>query len=76
MDKKEKLLQKFGNNLSKIREGRALSIRQLAAAAELEYSQVQRIEKGKVNFAFTTLICLARGLDIHPKKLLDFDFDE
>ena len=47
-----------------------LSIHQLAAAAGLEYSQIQRIEKGKVNFAFTTLVALAQGLDVDVHVLL------
>lgn len=47
-----------------------MSIRQLAAAADLEYSQVQRIEKAKVNFAFSTLIALAQGLDLEVEDLV------
>ena len=60
---------KFANNLKKLREERGLSIRQLAASSALEYSQLQRIEKGKVNFAFTTLIAIAQGLDLEVSEL-------
>lgn len=70
MNNKEKILLRFAAQLIKIRKAKGLSIRQLAAAAELEYSQIQRIEKGKVNFAFTTLVALAQGLDIDSQVLL------
>ncbi|MGG9964078.1 helix-turn-helix domain-containing protein [Ferruginibacter sp. SUN106] len=71
MNDKEKILLKFANNLKKIREGKDLSIRQLAASAGLEYSQLQRIEKGKVNFALTTLIAIAQGLDVDVSELFE-----
>ena len=64
MTNKEKNLNRFAAHLTRIRKEKGLSIRQLAAISGLEYSQIQRIEKGKVNFAFTTLIALAQGLDM------------
>lgn len=70
MNDKEKILLKFGNHLKKLREEKGISIRELASSSALEYSQVQRIEKGKVNFAFSTLIALSEGLDLHISELL------
>ena len=37
---------------------------------------VSDIENGKRNLAFTTLIDLAIGLGIPPKKLFDFDIEQ
>jgi transcriptional regulator with XRE-family HTH domain len=71
MNNKEKILLRFAAHLSKLRKDKGYSIRELAAAAGLEYSQVQRIEKGKVNFAFTTLAALAQGLDMDLYTLLE-----
>ena len=70
MDRKEKLLMAFGKHLATLRRAQGLSIHQLANAAGLEYSQVQRIEKGKVNLAFTTLMALVQGLNTTPAELL------
>ncbi|MEN9598119.1 MAG: hypothetical protein RL596_430 [Bacteroidota bacterium] len=70
MTQKEKILIRFAEQLIRLRNEKGMSIRQLAAAADLEYSQVQRIEKAKVNFAFTTLIALAQGLDIEVQELI------
>ncbi|MDE3142787.1 MAG: helix-turn-helix transcriptional regulator [Bacteroidota bacterium] len=72
MTQKEKILAKFANHLKKLREEKGLSIRELAIRSNLEYSQVQRIEKGKVNIAFTTLLALADGLDIVSIELLNY----
>ncbi len=72
---KEKLLLQFAEHLSKTRIEKDISIRQLAAASGLEYSQLQRIEKGKVNLSYTTLIAIAQGLAIQPKDLLNFKID-
>ncbi|MCA6438464.1 MAG: helix-turn-helix domain-containing protein [Sediminibacterium sp.] len=70
MSYKEKILIRFAERLIKLRTEKGMSIRQLSAAADLEYSQVQRIEKGKVNFAFSTLIALAQGLDMEVEDLV------
>jgi transcriptional regulator with XRE-family HTH domain len=71
MNNKEKILLRFAAHLTRMRKDKGYSIRQLAAASGLEYSQIQRIEKGKVNFAFTTLTALALGLDIDLHVLLE-----
>lgn len=73
MDSKEKIKKKFAENLTQLRETEGISIRELALRANLEYSQVQRIEKGKVNLSLTTIVSLAEGLGMNPKKLLDFE---
>lgn len=70
MNNREKILIRFATNLTKLRQAKGLSIRQLAAASGLEYSQIQRIEKGKVNLAFTTLVALAQGLEVDVYVLL------
>ncbi len=73
MENKEQILESFAKHLTKIRESKGMSIRQLAAAADLEYSQVQRIEKAKVNLAITTIVALSQGLEVPLKKLMDFE---
>lgn len=72
MTPREKALAKFGAHLRKLREGKGISIHDLAASAALEYSQVQRIEKGKVNLTLLSILALADGLDISPDTLLKY----
>ncbi len=71
MNRKDKIQAEFAKHLTAIRTKKGLSIRQLAATAGLEYSHVQRIEKGKVNLALTTMVALAEGLEITLSELLE-----
>lgn len=70
MTNKEKILIRFATHLTRLRKEKGLSIRQLAAVSGLEYSQIQRIEKGKVNFAFSTLVTLALALEMELGEML------
>lgn len=76
MDKKEKIKLDFANNLQRLRNEKNLSIRGLANSAGLEYSQVQRIESGKVNVALSTIFSLAEGLGVEASQLLSFPHPE
>ena len=69
---KEESLAKFAAHLTALRVEQGISIRELAVRSDLEYSQVQRIEKGKVNIALTTLLALAEGLDVTLDILLKY----
>ena len=76
MDKsKDKRLLQFGSHVRAIRKGLGLSQDQVAANSNLTKSNLSEIERGNRNLAFTTLLELAKGLNIEPKKLLDFKFD-
>jgi transcriptional regulator with XRE-family HTH domain len=67
------LKERFGDNLRKIREGKKLSLLQLSYNCSLDDSNISKIEHGKFNITLSTIFELAKGLDIHPKKLLDFE---
>jgi len=68
MKNKELILIKLAERITEVRKEKGLSIHGLANSADIEYSLVQRVEKGKVNLSFCTLVAIARGLNI--------DFDE
>jgi transcriptional regulator with XRE-family HTH domain len=65
-----KIIKDFGKNLKTIRKGKKLSIRKLADIADVDFSQVHRIEKGESNPTLTTIIVLAEALQIDPCILL------
>ena len=71
MDRNESALQKFGQHLAGLREQKNLSVRELASRSGLAHRQISRIEAGKVNILFTTILALARGLGITPEELLE-----
>ena len=67
-------LLKFGENVLKRRIELKLSYRQLAQKCDLDFSAISKIEKGQKSLEFQTIIELAKGLEIHPKDLFDFEF--
>lgn len=66
----EKILKELGNNLKKIRKSKKWSIRKLALEADMDWSGINRIEKGQSNPTATTLYALAAALKIDPRELL------
>ncbi|MGX5853758.1 helix-turn-helix domain-containing protein [Dyadobacter jiangsuensis] len=69
MESKPLILARFGEIIIAEAKKKNLSLRKLADASGLEYSQVQRIAKGKVNLALTTIVALCEGLEISPSEL-------
>tara|TARA_R110002051_G_scaffold149532_2_gene222040 strand:+ start:1224 stop:1469 length:246 start_codon:yes stop_codon:yes gene_type:complete len=65
---------KFGENVLKRRTELKLSYRQLAQKCDIDFSAISKIEKGQKSLEFQTIIELAKGLEIHPQELFDFDF--
>lgn len=63
-------LEKFGEKLRALRVKKGLTLEQLAFEADIEVSQVHRVEKGKINPTITTLIALADGLNITLSELV------
>lgn len=68
----DKYLKAFGENVKKLRTRKKLSRETLAVYANIETMQVYRIETGKVNTTISTVLALAKGLEIQPKKLFEF----
>lgn len=64
-------LMKFGKNLQGAREAAGLSQKQLAAQCNTEAADIGRIELGKINPTFFTILDLSRGLGIAPAVLFN-----
>lgn len=67
--KKEDLLIQLGYHLRTLRKSKKMTLEQLACDANVEISQIYRIEKGKVNPTFTTLLAISSGLEISMREL-------
>ena len=57
----------LGQNLRKFRETKKLSMQQLADLADIEKSQIARIEIGKSDPRISTVLNIAKALEIDPK---------
>jgi len=62
-------LKRFGENLRRIRNEKNITMQQLANQAEIELSQIYRIESGKINPKLTTLLKIAKGLNVPAADL-------
>ena len=72
----KKRLQNFRENLKRLRKGKNLSQRDLSYLCDVDYSRINKLENNEnTNLNLTTLFELAKGLGVHPKELIDFDFD-
>ena len=72
----EKYLKAFGENFKRLRNAKGISQENLAMEADVDYQQIYRIEHGKINTTISTILVIAKALDVHPRELLDFDFEE
>lgn len=70
----EKLLKDFGLHIKKIRLNLNLSQDDVVLNANrITKGTISDIENGKRNLSFTTLVDLAKGLEVHPRDLFDFE---
>ena len=67
---KQDIAKNIGASLRAFRMKRGLSMQQLATLAEIEKSQIYRIENGKVDVRISTLCVLAEALNINIAELL------
>ncbi|MGX9985379.1 helix-turn-helix domain-containing protein [Soonwooa purpurea] len=65
----------FGNRVKLFRKKLGLSYRELAQRCDVDHSNISKIEKGEVDLRISTIQELAKGLNIVPKELFDFEFD-
>lgn len=66
---------RFGEHLHAVRNAKGLSLREMAELCSLDNSNISKIEQGKFDIRLSTIIELAKGLGVHPRELLDYDFD-
>ncbi len=65
----------FGQHIKQLREKKDLSQDDIAARCRITKSSLSVIENGNRNFSFTTLLALAKALEVEPKILLEVNFD-
>lgn len=68
----EAYCKSFGLQLRKLRQAKGISMRGLAKEADIEYSQLSKIERGVINTTISTVYTLAQALDIPVKEFFDF----
>ncbi|AZA56202.1 helix-turn-helix domain-containing protein [Chryseobacterium shandongense] len=74
MDKIE-FRKAFGKKVEEFRKKLGLSYRQLAQKCDVDHSNISKIEKGEIDVRISTIQELAKGLEVHPKELFDFNIE-
>lgn len=67
-------LKEIGLYLKELRLKAGLSQDELAARCDLTKSNISNIENGKKDYFFTTFLEYAKGLELHPRELLNQKF--
>lgn len=65
----------FGENLQKLLLKNNKDVMTVASIGKIEPKQVYRVLNGEHGASMGTIISIAKGLEIEPKELFDFDFD-
>ena len=68
----EKFCKAFGIKVREIRKDKKLSMRKFAVLADIEYSQLSRIELGQINTTISSAYNLAQALDVPVSTLFEF----
>jgi len=69
--KDQKLLARFGENVSKARATREISQEELAEIAGLHRTYIGSIERGERNISLINLSKIAKALEVSPSTLLE-----
>ena len=70
-DSDKVLIEELGKRISFYRKEKGLTQSHLSDLAVMEKSDVSRIELGKTNPTFKTLMCILKDLEIPLKELVD-----
>ncbi len=73
---KQKFLKDFGDNLKEMRKQKKLSQTELAlrCGGNTTANKIGCTERGEYDFRLSSLLVIARGLDVEVSKLLYFTF--
>jgi transcriptional regulator with XRE-family HTH domain len=71
-ESRNKDLIKLGKHIRKLREQKQMSLRDMSYACELDHSKISRIENGAINITYSTILQLAKALELPPYELLHF----
>lgn len=67
-------LMAFGEHLKELIRSKKKTPEDVAAIGNIETKQVYRALNAERSITISTLFAIAKGLEVHPKKLLEFEF--
>ncbi|MDN3548933.1 helix-turn-helix domain-containing protein [Mucilaginibacter aquaedulcis] len=70
-EKNKVLLKKLGTRIYKIRLEKGLSQDEVSYRCDVDRAKISKLETGNANCNVTTLVELAKGLNVDVRELLD-----
>ena len=71
---KQEYCRAFGEHLRKLRLEKGFGMREFALEADIEYSQLSKIERGVTNPTIATALILAETLGVPHNEMFEFKF--
>jgi transcriptional regulator with XRE-family HTH domain len=72
----EEGLKLLAKRLKEVRSEKGLTQEELSHRSEITLSQIARIETARINPTVSTIFKIARGLEVSPKELFEFELTE
>ncbi|MCB9233736.1 MAG: helix-turn-helix transcriptional regulator [Bacteroidia bacterium] len=70
--REENFILDFGQNIRKIRLEKGITMEKLAELCNVEYTQIARIERGKINTSISMVKRLGESLGVKVGELFEF----
>ena len=67
-------IKAFGEHLRNVRKKQGMTMMDLAYEADMEYSQIAKIERGVINTKISTVQTLSQALGVKTADLFQFTF--
>lgn len=67
------ILEQFGSHVRNIRVSKKLTYRKVATQCNIDFSNLRRIEQGKLNITLITILELAKGLEVTASDLFKYE---
>ena len=71
MEKKQKILLKFGNRVRQLRKAKGLSQEAFASLCGLDRTYISGIERGVRNVSLVNIVAMTTGLGISLSELME-----
>ncbi len=65
-------LKKIGQNITRLRKAKKITSKELGYQCDIEKSNLIPIEKGRINVTISTLVKIAKALEVEIKELLKY----
>ncbi len=74
MARDEKFIKALGKHINTLRKERGLSMAEMALACDMERAQVFKLTKTGLNLTATTILQIAKGLEVPIEELFKFKY--